>query len=211
MAVQPGSGARFDGVEQLLGCIQRGNNSQLGALLDLYRGFLLDSVGAKLSPDLAVKASESDLVQEALIDAARGFSEFRGTTEPQLRAWLQQILSRKMVDAFRDYRRSLKRNVAREVSMGCDETALEIPVDVRSPLNELVTAEKHEHLAWALQQLNVDDRQVIELRTFKRLSFEEVGQQIGKRSDAARKHWYFAVRRLRDAIRELRHNDSSFT
>ena len=211
MVVQPNPGEKFDGVEHLLGTVQQGNKSQLGALLDLYRGFLLDSAGAKLSPDLAVKVSQSDLVQETLIDAAHGFSEFRGTTEHQLRAWLQQILSRKVVDAFRDYRRSLKRDITREVPLCGDATTLEIPVDVPTPINQLVTAEQHEHLAWALEKLNAEDRQVIALRTFERMNFEEVGQQIGKSGDAARKHWFLAVRRLRDAIRELRQNDSSFT
>lgn len=190
MAEHDEPGPRFDGVVRLLCAVQQGSQSQLGPLLDLYRGFLLDQAGKELSSDVAVKASPSDVVQDTMLEATRAFAEFRGTTEIQLRAWLQQILSRKVIDTFRHYREVSKRDISREVpfqeSMGFQRDPRESPQKHNTPFGQAVVVEKYQHLLQALQQLNAEDRLVIDLRMFQKKGFEEVGQVLGKSSDAAR-------------------------
>ena len=52
----------------------------------------------------------------------------------------------------------------------------------------------------ALDAMPEDYRQAIMLRNWERLSFAEIGQQLGRSEEAARKLWTRAVLRLGDEL-----------
>ena len=63
-----------------------------------------------------MQLDSSDLVQETFLKAHRQFAGFVGRDEPQLMAWLQQILVHTLADQAR-YHRRRSRNVRRHVSL----------------------------------------------------------------------------------------------
>src|SRR3954449_1800714 len=73
-------------------------------LLESYRNYLRLVARAGVDPSLRGKADPSDLVQETLMKAHQHFDQFQGRTEPELAAWLRQILSRSLADLARRYR-----------------------------------------------------------------------------------------------------------
>ncbi len=71
----------------------------LGQLVDRCRNYLLLVANRGLNPDLRVKVGASDLVQETLLAAQRGFDRFEGSSDAELRLWLRRILLNKMASA----------------------------------------------------------------------------------------------------------------
>src|SRR5262245_65674717 len=80
---------------------RRNEQGALDRLLDAYRNYLRLLARTGIDRSLQGKADPSDLVQEALLKACRGFAEFRGTTEGELVTWLRQILARCLADLVR--------------------------------------------------------------------------------------------------------------
>ena len=66
--------------EELIRRARDGVDGALGSLLDHYRTYLLLLARLQISRRLQSKASDSDLVQETLLEAHRCFSDFRGGT-----------------------------------------------------------------------------------------------------------------------------------
>jgi RNA polymerase sigma-70 factor (ECF subfamily) len=60
--------------------------------------------------------------------------------------------------------------------------------------------EQSETLAATLTRLPNDYRQIILLRYQQQLSFEEIGNQLGRTPDAARMLWVRAVERLKQEM-----------
>jgi hypothetical protein len=52
-------------------------------------------------PGLGLDVSASDLIQETICEADRGFASFRGAAEAELLAWLRQILGHNVADQLR--------------------------------------------------------------------------------------------------------------
>lgn len=146
-----------------------GSNSKLGQLLDAYRDFLLVVATDALDTNLQPKVARSDLVQESLLQAVRDFPKFQGTSEPELRAWLKQILLNNVCDAHRRFQKASKRNISREIPLrGANSSAAGIlrhlAVEAR-PWSELAAREEHARVESSLAALDADQRLAIELHS----------------------------------------------
>jgi RNA polymerase sigma-70 factor (ECF subfamily) len=75
-----------------------GDAAARGRLLERYRNYLRLMARTLISQPLRVRLDASDLVQETLLKAHREFTSFLGSTEPELVAWLRQILVRSLSD-----------------------------------------------------------------------------------------------------------------
>ncbi|MBX3412367.1 MAG: sigma-70 family RNA polymerase sigma factor [Pirellulales bacterium] len=183
-----------------LAAVRGGSNSKLGQLLDAYRDFLLVVATDALDTNVQPKVARSDLVQESLLQAVRDFPRFQGTTEPELRAWLKQILLNNVCDAHRRFQKAGKRNVSREIPLrGTNSSAAgvlhHLAVEDR-PLSNLAAREEQARVESSLATLEADQRQAIELRSLQGLPFEEVGRRMNRSTEAARKLWSRAVQKL---------------
>ena len=76
-----------------------------GQLLELYRNYLRLVARSLIGGALRVKLDPSDLVQETFLKAHRDFGQFAGGTEPELVAWLRQILVRSLANQVKHHRR----------------------------------------------------------------------------------------------------------
>lgn len=200
MSILKQSGPLSDGFETTLKAAREGNQTELGVLLDIYRGYLVSVATKRISHEIKVKAAPSDLVQETLLQACLSFREFRGSTEFELRAWLGQILSRKVIDFHRHYRSYSKRNVLREVllsDIANDEGGLRGEVvNSQSSMQKMDQEEEASSFEKALQSLSQEQRQAIQLRSVEQLSFDKIGVLLGRSADAAQKLWARAIRNL---------------
>ena len=62
-----------------------------------YRSCLLLLAEARLDRRLQGKLDPSDVVQQTLLNAHQAWTQFRGTSEAELVAWLRQILARTLL------------------------------------------------------------------------------------------------------------------
>src|SRR5262249_53112257 len=94
----------------------------LGSLLEIYRDYLLLVANREMSVALRGKVGASDFVQETFVRAQGAFRAFRGTTEEELRAWLEQILINRCRSARTAFLLTAKRDMSREARL--DDSSL---------------------------------------------------------------------------------------
>ena len=193
------------------GCWPRpcaGDAAAQGQLFELYRNYLRLIARSMLDNALRLQLDASDLVQETFLKAHRQFESFAGRDEPQLIAWLRQILVRTLADQARYYRRR-SRNTRRQVSLeelleqagGAAQQALADSLPSASSL--AIRRERAVLLADALEKLPADYREVFVLRNIEHIPFNEIAVHMSRSPGAARVLWTRAMRRLGQLLEEL--------
>ncbi len=183
-----------------------GNASVLGKLLEGYRNYLTLLARLSLQKRLQGKLDESDLVQEAFLEAHRDFAQFRGTTEKELTSWLRRILAHNLANVVRHYCGTRGRDVRLERELEVElERSSQIAdpglVAVQSsPSREAAHREEMVLVADALSHLPEDYREVLILRHLEGLSFPEVAKRMGRTLSSVDKLWVRALARLRRVL-----------
>ncbi len=187
--------------DQSLADARAGSPEALGNALEAHRRYLLLVAEKELAPDLRAKGGASDLVQETFIEAQRDFRQFRGESGEEFRGWLRRILLHNLGAFTRRYRDCGMRDVGREVGLlgnGSQGQPVEILAAESATPSAVVTAhEQSLALQGALDRLPDDYRRVIRLRYDDNLTFEQIGQEMGRSPEAARKLWARAMDCLR--------------
>jgi RNA polymerase sigma-70 factor (ECF subfamily) len=182
---------------------RQGAPEALGQALESCRHYLLLIAHQQTDATLAVKMAPSDLVQETMLKAHEDFRQFHGQSEAELLAWLRQILLNTVRDAGRKYRESQKRNLGRELPQGASQQHdpyEHLQDEGKSPSSAAAAHEQDEELHKALGRLAPERLQVVRWRNYDRLSFEEIGERLGRSADAARKLWERALKELEDLL-----------
>src|SRR5262245_16657139 len=192
-------------IERLIGQA-RGDAAALGRLLERYRAYLTVLARVQIGRRLQGKADCADVVQETFLEAARHFAGFRGDGEPELAAWLRQILAGRLSLLVRRYLGTQARDVRleRELEADVDQSSRAIDFNLvaaqSSPSQRASRREQAVLLADALGQLPEDYREAIVLRHLEGLTFPQVAQRMGRSLDSVEKLWLRAVTRLRQSM-----------
>jgi RNA polymerase sigma-70 factor, ECF subfamily len=192
--------------EHLLSLARAGQDQALGRLLELYRNYLSLLARLEIGRRLQGKVDDSDLVQDAFLQAHRHFAQFRGTTEAELVSWLRHILADVVGKLVRRYfgtqRRDirLERELAAELEQSSQAMGQALAARQSSPSHRAIHREQAVLLADALQQLPAAYREVIILTHLEGLGFPEVAQRMGRSLDSVKNLWARAVARLRRSL-----------
>jgi RNA polymerase sigma-70 factor (ECF subfamily) len=182
-------------VHELLARARAGDRPALDRLFAVCRNYVAVLAQARLESWLRAKVDPSDLVQQTLLDAYRGFPQFRGGTSGEWLAWLRRILDHNAADYVRHYHGADKRRLGREVPLAGSSAG---PADSDTPSRELLRRERELQVADALARLSDDHRTVIILRNLQRLPFDEVARRMGRSRPATQMLWMRAVRKLQE-------------
>src|SRR3954454_536267 len=140
-----------DSVADLLAQARAGNGPARERLFARCRDYLGFAARARVEGWLQAKVDTSDLIQQTLLEAHRGFGRFQGGTEAEWLAWLRRILDHNAADFVRRYRVG-KRQAGREVPLAAGSSAAgpEPAADCESPSAAAVRHEGELRLAAAL-------------------------------------------------------------
>jgi len=186
----------------------RGGDAQaLGQLLELYRNYLRVVARAMIGQALRVRLDASDLVQETFLKAHGEFRQFLGSTEPELTAWLRQILVRTLANQARHHRRqgrNYQRDEPLEVLLERSSSGVQraLAAPLSSPSSLLSRREQAVLLADALEKLPPDYREVFLMRNLEHIPFEEIAVRIGRSPGAARMLWTRTIKKLSQLLEE---------
>lgn len=187
-----------------LAAAKSGSAEELGRVLASCQSYLRLIAGHAMGDDLREKVSSSDIVQETFIEAHSHFDQFRGTTRAELLGWLGQLLQNRTVELARRLVQTEKRNPNREVPLvdeeGTSEGGIDLPAIGPGPSTVAEVNDELNRLREALPRLPDEYRQVIQLRSFDRRSWGEIGDIMERTSDAVRKLFARAVERLADEL-----------
>ena len=188
------------GFQQKLHQARDGDDSIMGQLLQQYRDYLLMIANREVDPAVQNKVAPSDIVQESLLTAHQEFAQFVGKSEGELRAWLRQILINDVYQAGRKFR-AKKRAVDRERPIVFTSSLDRGIADVaNTPRTDALANEEAQTLQKAMEQLSGEHQEVIRLRNWQDLSFAEIGEQMDRSPDAARKLWSRAIMNLQSRL-----------
>jgi RNA polymerase sigma-70 factor, ECF subfamily len=176
---------------------RQGSGPLRGELLEACRTYLLLIANRELDAEIRAKVGPSDLVQESFVQAQQHSARFEGTSEEELREWLAKILVNRCRDARRGLVPAAKTGQGVPPALGgqCGP-----PVDHRTPSQGIIACEEAQRVGAALARLSEAHQQVLRLRHWEELTFEVIGQRLGRSADAARKLWYRALERLDEEL-----------
>jgi RNA polymerase sigma-70 factor (ECF subfamily) len=171
-----------------------------------YRALLrLQAQQMRLDPRLRRRFDASDLAHDALARALEALPQFRGGTEGEFVAWLQQILANVAVDRARR-ERAQKRDVALEQSIHAavaessarwDNTLAgrQEPPDRQAERRELLL-----RLAEAIDRLPDDQREVVVCRDLMRMPVADIAGQLGRTEKSVASLLLRGRRKLRELL-----------
>lgn len=198
-----GEDARGARIARWIRDARAGDDAARQRLFEAGRSYLAVAAGFHLQARLKAKVDVSDIVQESLLDAHRGFDRFAGCTAGEWLAWLRRIAARNALDAAKRWRGAAKRDAGRELPIGGAESAaggFEPAAVESSPSQRFLRGEEEIRLAEALATLPPPQRDVILLRNVERLPFETVAERMGRSAGACRMLWMRALAALRERL-----------
>ena len=196
---------RSVGIADCLARARQGDSAARDQLFAATRSFVATAARFHLQRRLQAKVDASDIVQQSLLEAHRGFEKFAGESPGEWLAWLKRIVVHNALDAAKAHRGTAKRDAGREVALAVHDDASggwhATPVDpAASPSMQVARGEQQLIVAAALDSLPEDHREVLLLRNMERLPFEEVGRRMGRSAGACRMLWMRAIANLRDHL-----------
>jgi RNA polymerase sigma-70 factor, ECF subfamily len=172
-----------------------------------YRDYLRRLARRRLGSRLRGKLDESDLVQEAILQAHLAKDQFRGKSEPERKAWFKTILENTVAGALRRFSRS-RRAVDRETSL--EPQSHELPArsaggqgPATTPSMKVGRDEELARLADALADLPDGQRRAVEMHHLEGLPFAEIAARMGKSKTSVAGLVFRGVRALRDRFAEF--------
>jgi RNA polymerase sigma-70 factor (ECF subfamily) len=146
-----------------------------------------------MGAELRSKLESVDVVQDVLLSAFKDLGKFTCKTEGDFLRWVSKIAENRLRGHLQRFHAN-KRDIRKEVRLdGHWPTADD---SVVAAMDAVVTAtpsaivskrEELDKLSRAIDALRPEYRQVIVLTKIERLSYKEIGDQLGKSSEAVRK------------------------
>ena len=173
-------------------------------LLDRYRDRLRRMVAVRMDRRLATRVDPSDVVQEALAEAARDLSGYLRDRPLPFYPWLRGVAWRRLVQLYRHHvvarRRSVDREEPGEPSLA-DASAHILAAAClaggSSPSRALIREELLDRVHAALARLDPGDRDLLVMRHLEGMSSVEIGPILGVSEGAVRVRLVRALKRLR--------------
>jgi RNA polymerase sigma-70 factor, ECF subfamily len=174
--------SRFDSFE-----LQRRDPQALGELYDRY-GRIVFTVILRVVRDAAIA---EDLVQETFLrvwNRVQGFDAEKGAIAP----WLLAVARNRAIDYLRSVAGRERNALEFEET---DHPSLFVDME-----HEILTSDKARVIKGAMEKLNANQRQVIELAYFEGLSQTEMAERMGQPLGTVKTWVRTALKNLRDEL-----------
>ncbi len=184
----------------LLSRARHGSRDAIDTLFEGVAGRVLAIIRLRLGPGLRSQLESRDILQATLLKAFERLEQFEGEKTANLVGWLARIAENEIRQQAEFHGRG-RRDVARRVAL---EEAGDLPIEeVHSAISRLVIEEEMARLERALERLKESHREVILLRKLEGLSFSEIGERLGKSTDACRMQLVRALAALTLVLEEM--------
>lgn len=164
-------------------------------------------IALRMDARLRGRVGVSDVLQETMIEAARRIKELQESDVSDY-VWLRFLACQKLIQFRRKHLNAACRSVEREVSLNRSVgpaasskiMAIQLIDNNRSPDSHVISQERSQQLAEAVEAMELIDREVIALRHYEQLSNEETARLLGISADAAYKRYVRALKRLKEIL-----------
>lgn len=193
---------------ELIARLKGGADEVLADLFAYYQDRLRRIVRFRLDYRMAGRVSESDVIQETYLAAAKRIDHYRGKPDMPIFVWLRLLVNQHLTDLHRQHLQAEMRDVRREVSLEqpavSPHTSLAMAAQIvgrmTSPSRAFSRVERIAIVEQALNQMEPIDREVIALRHFEELTNVEAAEVLGISVQAASKRYVRAVKRMKAIV-----------
>lgn len=194
--------------EVLVSQAVRGDSLALTTLMGRYTDRLKRMVRLRMDHRLQGRVGASDIVQEALIEAARRLDDYQQNPPAGFFLWLRGLTADRLFNAHRMHLGTQKRDAAQEVSMyrrampeaHSVSLARQLLGDITSPTQALMRAETQLLVQEVLNRMDPIDREILVLKYFEQLTTSEAAAELGIKRSTAGKRYIAALKRLRQDL-----------
>ena len=193
-----------DDTDLLLRSAAAGDTVAIESLLERHRKRLRRMIALRLDDRLAARVDASDVVQEALADAARKLADYARNRPLPFYPWLHRLAAERLAEVHRRHRRSKARSVVREEAnaFAWPDSSSRLIVDCLAasdptPSHALIREERSRHVHAALQGLPAIDREILMMHYLEELNFPEIAAILDIGEGAAKMRHLRALRRIR--------------
>ncbi len=173
-------------------------------------------VNFRLDYRLSGRVSESDVIQDTYVRAAKRIDSFLEKQESlPFFVWLRLEISQKLHEIHRHHFGAEMRDIRKEMKLGptndAGQTSMALAAhlvaQMTSPSRIVERAEQIAFLEQALNEMNELDREVIALRHFEELSNLETAEILKIQPAAASKRYLRALKKLREIMQTAKEFD----
>lgn len=193
--------------DELASRAARGDRAAMNQLIDQHRSKLRRMISIRLSPRIAQRVDASDIVQEAMADAAQRIQDFAAQPNVSFYPWLRRLAWQRLIKVHRYHITVSRRSVDRE-----DRVRLELSEDsmvdlancvagnASSPSKRMIRHEVRAKVQDSLEAMRPKDREVLVLRYLEQLSMREISEILEITEDSVKKRHARALHRMQQLL-----------
>jgi len=193
--------------DELISQVQCGNTIARSQLLDRYRDRLRRMVAVRMDRRLQARADPSDVVQEALADAANGLSRYIAGRPVPFLIWLRSLAWQRLVRLHERHLKAVRRSVLKEsasVEAFPDDRAQilaeRLSHSATRPDRRILQAELKSRVLLGLSRLSESDRELLVSRYLEERSLSDIAGALNCTEAAVRVRHTRALARLAKVI-----------
>jgi RNA polymerase sigma-70 factor, ECF subfamily len=188
-----------------------GDETALTQLFSRYRMRLKQMVRLRLNRRLQGRIDDSDILQEAYLEAAKRLPDYLEQKPLPFFLWLRHITGEKMIEAHRRHLGAKMRDASQEISLhrgpmpaaSSLSLAAQLLGRLTSPSQAAIKAETRLRVQEVLNGMDPLDREILALRHFEQLTNVEVAETLGMNESTASSRYLRALKRLKDELSRL--------
>ena len=200
--------------DEVSGLIRRaaaGEEAAWRELFSRHRDRLKRMVHLRLSRRLSGRVDDSDILQEAYLEAARRLEEYLREPKLPFFLWLRHLTALKLAEVHRRHLGTQLRDADREVTLHrgglplADSVSLAAQLlgTLTTPSQAVIKAETRLLVQEALNSMDSIDREVLALKHFEQLSMAEIAEVLGLSKAGAGSRYLRAIKRLREILLQI--------
>ena len=192
-----------DETERLLLQAQTGDCRAFGQLFAEYRPYLHQLITLRMDPKLRSRIDPSDVIQDTQVEAFRRLEEFVKRQPMPFRLWLRKTACERLNQLWEYHVTTARRSLSREVALpdlSSQSLTQRILAKHSTPSQQLSRRELTSRVNSVLAQLSDTDREIVIMRHYEELSYEEITAVLEITTAAARKRYARALLRLQDHL-----------
>jgi RNA polymerase sigma-70 factor (ECF subfamily) len=190
---------------RLLDQARSGDRAAFGALFARHRGALRQFVAVRLDKRLRARVDPSDVVQETQLEAFRRLDDFLQREPMPFHVWIRRTAHERLVDLRRQHIVATRRATGREVPLPDRSSLLlarRLVGSTSTPSRQLERGELTRRVRQVVGLLPDADREVLFLRVYEGMPYDDIAGILGVEPAAARKRHGRALLKLHALLTE---------
>lgn len=163
--------------QKLLKQVRSGKAGAFDQLFERYRAYLRQVFKIRFDAKLSQRLDVSDVIQDTQMEAVRRLKDYLEQEPVPFHVWLRQIAHDQLLMARRRHMEAARRAVNREVQLperSSMELAKQLLAGGSTPSQHIAKKEQAQRVRKALAELPELDHEIVLMRNFEQLSYEEI-------------------------------------